>query len=226
MKKILLLSTLIACALQFTFAQNTLSSNASSDPEARRILDKMKAKYEAYSSMQVDFSLEIKLPEEPEETQDIRLYKKGSAYRVEMPGRTVISDGETIWLIQDRNQDVQINNVPDSDEDTGILSPEALFSIHERDDFAFVLVGSATENGKVVQYIEFKPLAEYSEYAKLRLTLLRDNQEMVSVEAFGKDGSRYTIRAKSIKPNPTLDANLFQFDKKDYPGYYIEDLRY
>lgn len=220
---------LIFSALLFTFSgftQNTLSSNASSDPAARAILDKMKAKYEGYKTMDVVFELDIKLADQPVETQNIRFYKKDKAYRVEMPGRTVVSDGSVLWMIQERNKEVQINDVPEASEDTDILSPSALFSLYEREDFAFVLVGAATQAGKVVQFIEFKPLSEDSEYSKLRLTLEKKNQELVSVEAFSKDGSRFTVRAKSLRPNLILAETLFTFQKAKYPDYYVEDLRY
>lgn len=206
--------------------QNTLSSSADSDPQAKAILEQMRNKYEGYQTMDITFALEIKLPEEPAETQVIHLKKKGDAYRVQMPGRTVISDGETLWMVMERNQEVQINNVPDAADDQSILSPEALFRLYETKEFAYFLVGQTTENGKVVQKIEFKPLDEYADYSKMRLTLVKGSNEFVRVKAFSKDGSRFTITVKEMRPNVALADSLFTFNKKDYPNYYIEDLRY
>lgn len=209
-----------------TTAQSTFSSSAESDPAAKAVLEKMRNKYEAYQSMEVVFGLTIKLPEQPAEAQTIYLKKKGESYRVEMPGRTVISDGETLWMVMERNQEVQINDVPDAASDRGILSPEALFRMYETDEFAYFLVGQVTQNGRVVQQIEFKPLDEYADYSKLRLTAVKGSNELVSVEAFGKDGTRFTIQVQELKPNVTLADALFRFDAKAYPGYYVEDLRY
>lgn len=225
----LLLGLIFCVSWNRSFAQNgqnTLSSSADSDPQARAILQKMRDKYEGYNSMEVEFALEIKLPEQAAEKQNIQFKKKGDSYRVGMPGRTVISDGKTLWMILDRNKEVQINNVPDVEDDQGILSPQALFRLYENDDFAYYLVGTTTENGKVVQKIEFKPLDEYSDYSKLRLTVVKGSNEFVSVEAFGKDGARFTITSKSINPNVKLNDLLFTFNKSNYEGYYIEDLRY
>lgn len=225
----LLLALLFCVSWTMTTAQNgqnTLSSSTDSDPKAKAVLEQMRNKYEGYKTIDVTFSLEIKLPEEAAETQTIHLKKKGDAYRVEMPGRTVISDGETLWMVMDRNQEVQINDVPDAAEDQSILSPEALFRLYETNDFAYFLVGETTENGKVVQKIEFKPLDEYADYSKMRLTLVKGSNEFVRVKAFGKDGSRFTITVKDMRPNTTMADGLFGFDKKDYPDYYIEDLRY
>ncbi len=184
--------------------QNTLSSSADSDPKAKAILKNMRDKYEGYTSIK----------------------KKGEAYRVEMASNTVISDGKTLWMILDRNKEVQINDVPDPADDDVILSPASLFSLYEKDDFAFFLVGQTTENGKVVQKIEFKPLDQEADYSKLRLTVVKGSNEFVSVIAFGKDGSRYTITVDKLTPNKSLAAGLFTFKKGDYPDYYVEDLRY
>lgn len=206
--------------------QNTLSSSTDSDPKAKAILKEMRDKYEGYASMEAAFSIHIKLPEEPAEVQQVNFKKKGDAYRVEMASNTVISDGKTLWIILDRNKEVQINDVPDPADDDVILSPASLFSLYEKDDFAFFLVGQTTENGKLVQKIEFKPLDQDADYSKLRLTLVKGSNEFVSVVAFGKDGSRYTITVDKLTPNKSLAASLFTFNKADYADYYVEDLRY
>jgi outer membrane lipoprotein-sorting protein len=206
--------------------KNTLSSNADSDPKAKAILEKMRDKYEAYSTLEVEFAIDIKSPEQPAEKQAINFKKKGEAYRVEMAGNTVISDGKTLWMVLDRNKEVQINNVPDAADDDVILSPASLFSLYEKDNFAYYLIGQVTENGKVVHKIEFKPLDTDADYSKLRLTLEKGSNEFVSVMAFGKDGTRYTITANKISPNQSLASSLFTFTKETYPGYHVEDLRY
>lgn len=206
--------------------QNTLSSSTDSDPKAKAILKQMRDKYEGYNSMEAHFSIKIKFPEEPAEVQKVNFKKKGEAYRVEMAGNTVISDGKTLWIVLERNKEVQINDVPDPADDDVILSPASLFSLYEKDNFAFFLVGQTTENGKVVQKIEFKPLDQETEYSKLRLTLVKGSNEFVSAIAFGKDGSRYTITVDKLTPNKTMANSLFTFNKTDYADYYVEDLRY
>ena len=159
---LLLLSTLLGLN-----AQNTFSSNADSDPVARAILEKMANKYEGFNTLEVDFSLEIAFPEEETQKQNINFKKKGESFRVAMPGRVVISDGSTMWMVLERIQEVQINEVPDVSEDDGILSPQSLFQLHNNEGFAYYLAGQTTENGKVVHKIEFKPLDEDSDYSKI-----------------------------------------------------------
>ncbi len=221
------LFTLLLLAISVAIhAQNTFSSNADSDPEARSVLEKMANKYEGFNTLEVDFSLEIAFPEEETQKQNINFKKKGESFRVTMPGRTVISDGNTMWMVLDRIQEVQINDVPEVSEDDGILSPQSLFQLYKNEGFAYYLAGQVTENGKVVQKIEFKPLDEDSDYSKMRLTLVKGSNDFVRVKAFSKDGSRFTVSANSISPNKTLADGLFKFSKADFPDYHVEDLRY
>ncbi len=227
MKKITLILPLLLLTGSLLFGQrNQMLQNADSDPAARALLDKMRGKYERYSSMQAVFDLTIQFPEQPEEVQTVKVWQQDDRYRVEMNGRIIVSDGEALYLIMENNREVQINDIPDPGEDEGIFSPTALFEIYKRDDFVYALVNETQENGRTVSQIEFKPTDPDSDYFKLRLTLTKDGQEFVRLKSFGKDGTQYTLSAKELRPNAKLAPALFAFNKADYADYYVEDLRY
>lgn len=211
-----------------TRAQKDQYTKASdSDPAAKAILTKLRQKYEGYKTMQAEFALEIELSEQPKEVQKGTLARQGDKYRLEIPGmQTIISDGKSLYLILHGNKEVQINNVPEEDEDNSILSPQALFRLYESDQFAYVLANEIAQNGTVVQQIEFKPLDPYADYSKLRMEVDKKKNEVIRVLAFGKDGSRYTFQLTKVVPNPAFPADLFAFNKAKYPGYHVEDLRY
>lgn len=206
-------------------SSNPMTSAADSDPQAKAVMEKMRKKYEAYSSMNAQFRLDIEFPNQPVETQNIEVWQKGDQYKVEMPGRTMLSDGSAIWMIMHDNKEVQITNIPEEGADAGIMSPQSLFRIYESDEFVYVLANELTENGQRVQQIEFKPLDDFSDYSKLRLTLAKNDASFLRVKAFGKDGSRFTLYLDEAKGNTSMNAGDFTFSKADYPDYYIEDLR-
>jgi len=226
MKYVLMIVGMLS-VYSYSFAQtnNQMTSAADSDPAAKAVLDKMRQKYEGFNSLQASFSLDINFPEQPVETQDIQIKQQGEKYRLDMPGRTVISDGAAIWMILHNNKEVQISPIPEDGGDMGIMSPQSLFSIYESDEFVYVLAGQTTENGKAVQQIEFKPIDEFSDYSKLRMTLYKSDASFKRVVAFGKDGSRFTLTLNTLQPNAAFPAGTFTFNKADYPGFYIEDLR-
>lgn len=197
-----------------------------SDPEARKILNQVRQKYEAYSTIEADFALELEFPEQPKETQQGKLARSGDKYRVEFGGQEFFSDGAALYLVMHNNESVQINNLPEPGEDTGLISPQTIFNFYDNGDFIYTLVDTRTEGGKAVHIIEFKPSDRSSEYSKLRMVVERDSKNIVSVKAFAKDGSRYTFQLKNVNPNKRFDTNYFVYNKSKYPNYYVEDLRY
>lgn len=224
---ILFLGLSITLSIQAQVRENTQYTKAGdSDPAATTILEKLRKKYDAFNSLEADFTLEIQLPEQPKEVQKGTLIRQGDKYKLDLATQSVISDGKALWLILHNNKEVQINNVPDPEEaDGSLLTPQALFNFYESGKYVYQFVNEFVENGKLVQIIEFKPLDKYAEYSKLRLVVDKKKNEMVNVTAFSKDGSRYIFSIGAFQPNKSYAANFFSFNKSKYPDYYVEDLR-
>ncbi len=223
----LLLSTVFGLLVIGLSAQtdNQYLSAKDSDPAAKATLDQIRKKYDAYRTLDVDFNLEIELPEQEMESQRGTLQREGQKYHFLLASQEVISDGKALYFILHNNKEIQINELPEPGDDAGILSPESLFSFYDNDNFIAMLVDERTERGRVYQYIELKPTSAESEYSKLRVVVDRSAKTVQRLKAFGKDGSRYTFVVNSFKPNTALPASTFAFDKANYPGYYVEDLR-
>ena len=225
-KTVVLLFAIGGLALSLAAQQpNQYTAASDSDPEAKAILDKLRKKYDAYGSMEVDFTLEIQFPEQPKEVQQGKVAVKGKQYRVDLGSQTVISDGTAVWMVLHNNKEVQINDVPEEEETGMFLSPQSFFRFYDKGDFIYVLSNEFAQNGKIIQLIEFKPTDAYADYSKLRMNVDRNKNEVDEVMAFGKDGSRYTFKINRLTPNKAFPASTFTFDKAQYPGYYIEDLR-
>ncbi len=205
--------------------QNQYTKAADSDPEAKAVLDQVRKKYDAYQSLEADFVLEIELPEQPKETQKGKIARKGQQYHLALGTQEVISDGKALYFILHNNKEVQINDLPEPGEDAGLLTPQSLFNFYDNKNFVAALADERTEAGKVVQYIELKPTDRASEYSKLRVVIDKKTKDIKSIKAFGKDGSRYTFTLTATRPNSTLAADRFAFNKGKYAGYHVEDLR-
>ena len=205
-------------------AQNFTKSE-DSDPAAKAVLEKMRKQYESYGSLQADFTLELEIPEQPVSQQKGTLLQQGEKYRLNLDDRTLVSDGKSVWLYVAKNKEVQINNADEESEPGTISSPKDLLRAYEWDNYIYVLVNEFTENGKVVQQIEFKPTDRDSDYSKIRLTVNKKTSEVVSIKSFGKDGSRYTLTVNKLLPNASVNSSTFTFTKKDCPDCHFEDLR-
>lgn len=210
--------------VQFVAAQD-FTKAADSDPAAKAILDAVSNKYEGYSSIQTAFELEMAFPEQEVEVQEGTLARSDNKYRVTFGTQEIFSDGKAVYLVMHSNKSVQINDMPDPNEDMGFLSPETIFTFYDNGQFIYRLMDTQTEKGKVVHYIEFKPTDRNSEYSKLRMVVERDSKKIVRVLAFSKDGSRYTFKMKNLQPNKKFTAEYFTMSNNKFPGYYVEDLR-
>ncbi len=226
MKKSLLLFLLFALAMP-TFAQKgSLTTKEESDPKAKAVLEKIRKRFQSYQSLAADFSLDITFPDQPTESQKGSLAQQGSKYRVSVAGQDIISDGKAIWMILKQNKEVQIMDMPEDDEMGGsILSPESLLTFYDKGEFVYYLTNEYKEGSLVIQQIEFKPLDRNADYTKLRMNVNKATTDVISVEAFARDGSRYKLAIDKLTPNKTFPAGHFSFDKAKYPGFYIEDLR-
>ncbi len=206
------------------FAQNQ-AAKEESDPKAKEALEKMRKKYSAYQTLEANFSLEIEVPEQPKEVQKGNLIQQGEKYRLLLNDRLLVSDGESSWLYLKKNKEVQINDVDEDAEEGGISSPKDLLRAYEWKDYQYAIVNELTENGRLVQQIEFKPLKRDSDFSKIRLTIDKKTLDLVRIKSFGKDGSRYTIIIDKLTPNKQVPTSTFTFSKSECPDCHFEDLR-
>lgn len=225
MKNILTILTMVALTTT-TFAQQ-FTKAGDSDPQAKKVLDQVSQKYKGYSSIEAVFQLEIEFPEQPKEVQKGKMAMQGEQYMVDMDMMRSFSDGKYLYVVLHSNQQVQINDIPEDQEEFGGLSltPQSVFNFYEKGKFVYVLANEYMDGSIPVQQIEFKPLERSSDVSKLRLEVNKNTKEIVRLKAFGKDGSRFTITVNNLKTNTKLPATMFAFNEKDYPDYLIEDLR-
>jgi len=204
---------------------NSYATTADSDPDATRLLTKLKDKYEGFKNMQMDFSLEIEIPEEDMIVQKGMILQEGQQFHLDIEQQSVISDGEKVWIHLKNNNEVQIHSAEAMAQEENFMSPQNLLKLYESDAFVFAISDELQRDGKTVALIECKPIDADSEFSKLRLTVDTKNLDMVSVKAFSKDGSRYTFINNKLASNITIPSSKFVFDASLYPDIYVEDMR-
>lgn len=223
MLRIFLFAFVSLFALRATAQEFT--TEADSDPKAKAVLDKLRNKYEAFKTLEADFSLEIEIPEQPVEVQKGHLIQQGNKYRLKLKDRTMVSDGESVWLYLPKHQEVQINNAEEEPEEGVFNSPKDLLAAYQWKNHVYVLTAEFTENGRLIQQIEFKPISRDADYSKVRLTIDKKTNDIVRIKTFNKDGSRFTLKVDKITGNKSYPASTFTFSKAECPDCHWEDLR-
>jgi len=208
---------------QFLAAQTTAAPEKN-DPEAKKVLDKIRKKYDAYKTLEATFSLAIEVPGEAKEIQKGTVTQEGKKFRLDMADQIVVSDGVATWAYQKKSNEVQVNDADPNDANS-FLTPKDLLSRYQKGDFLYAITDKTTEGVKVLTQIEFKPKDKTSEYSKLPIAIDEKAGTMQSIKAFAKDGSRYTFSITRFTPNKALAAGQFKFDQTQYKGVRVEDLR-
>jgi outer membrane lipoprotein carrier protein len=223
MRKTLILPFLILILSGLT-AQNPVAPAEKSDPEAKKVLDRVRKKYDNYKSFEANFSLVIEVPGQPKDTQKGTVGQQGEKFRLDMDPQIIASDGKTNWIYLKKNNEIQINDA-DPNSDNGFLTPKDLLFRYEKGDFMYAITDKVTEKSRVLTQIEFKPKDKKSEYAKLRVSIDEKAGTIESIKAFAKDGSRYAFQITRFTPNKIFGADYFRLDAKSFPGAHVEDLR-
>jgi outer membrane lipoprotein carrier protein len=204
----------VDCNAQF---MNYAKKKEVSDPEATKILKKLKDKFTAFSAMNAEYTLTID-NRETKETQNGKLTQKGNKFHVDNNGNQIFCDGVTVWMFMKNNNTVQINNFEQDDDP---MSPSRLLKIYESEnEFFYAITNETTAKTE----IEFKPNKKDVDFSKIRIEVDKAKNEVSYIKVFAKDGTIYTLNIKSIK-SASPDDSIFTFNKSKFPGVKVEDLR-
>ena len=194
------------------------TSAKDSDPEALSLLQKAGDKLNSQNT-QVTFSLKLSYPGQEGEPNVGILYQSGASYRLDLDQYSIWSDGKTRWIHLKPQNEINIYNEAQGQD---WLSPTDFLRLHEAQDLVFVLAGTKADGASI---IEAKPLkGRFDDYSKF--TIIVKNGTLTSIKAIAKDGTRQEMFMGAVTHPATMDnAKLFSFNKSQYPGVHIEDLR-
>ena len=207
------------------FASFAFFANAQtkSDPEAKKILDVVSAKFKTYKSPQANFTYKVENGSgKVLSTKTGTVSMSGNKYRVNMGEMDIISDGRTSWNYDKGANEVTVSGV---DLSAGAMTPQKLFTNFYDKDFLYKLNGEKKEGAKTVQEIELTPIDKSKPFHKIYVLIDKATKTIYSARFLEKSGNRYSYTINSVKPNAAVADADFTFDKKKYPGVEVVDLR-
>ncbi len=209
-------------------------SKAQNDPKAKAILDGVSKKYKSFSAIKSDFSYVLDNPQEniksykqsgmilaSPKTNKFHLTIYSGAGASKSVVQEIISDGKTQWTYEKNNNEVQIN---DADNSSQSLNPAQVFTIYEK-GYKYLFTGEVKQQGQVYQQIDLTPVDSKKPFFKVRLLISKTQTRIYSATIYNKNGSRYTYILSSPATNYTGSDAVFGFNKKNYPGAEVVDLR-
>ena len=220
MKKYLLLSALILSVFSLQAQINSLGNN---DPDAKKILDAVSAKFKTYKGVQSNFTYSVE--DSKGKTQGIQkgtLLMKGSKYKITMSDRQIFSDGSSVWNYDKPTNEVTISKI---DPTATTITPQKLFTNFYDKDFLYKLNGDKKVNKKTVQEIELTPVDKTKNFHKVYLYIDKAAKTIISTKVLDKSGNKFTYVVTSLNSNAAVTDGQFIFDKKKFPGVEEVDLR-
>ncbi len=219
MKKFFISSVLVMISFLSVMAQP--AGMGKSDPEGKKALDAVSAKFKTYKTVTAKFSLKIENAAGKNlGVKTGTVYMKGVKYRINVTGQEIYSDGSNVWTYDKENNEVTITKL---DPSANSLTPQKLFTNFYEKDFLYKLNGQVKLGGKSVKEIELTPIDKTRPFHKVLLYV--DNNAINSTKIFEKTGNRYTYSTTSLIPNANVSDAMFVFDAKKYPGVEVVDLR-
>lgn len=218
MKKIFLVSLLSFFTLSLLAQTQSLGKN---DPNAKKLLDAVSAKFKKFKNIKAVFNLQIE-----NNAQKIignkngSVYMKGNKYRVSVSGQEIFSDGTNIWTYDHDANEVTIDKF---DHSANSITPQKLFTNFYDKDFLYRLNGDVKFDKRTMKEIELTPVDKTKPFHKVMLYIYDDI--IYATKIFEKTGNRYTYSVTNFTPNAPIEESIFVFNAKDFPGVEIVDLR-
>lgn len=216
----------ILCSLFFLTALSVAAQNnyiGKSDPEATAILKKLSSKYKNLKSLTANVSLVAENSQgQKVSSQSGQLFLKGNKYYLQMPGDVSFSDGVNIYNYDKSAKEIQITKVNIKDK---TITPQRLFTDFYQKDFLYKLNDEEIRNGRKIQEIELTPIDKTQPYFKILLEIDKATNSLSGAKVFEKNGNKYFYNITSARLNVPLEDSKFVYDKNDFSGVEVIDLR-
>ena len=221
MNKLITSVTLLLLSIVTIYAQPKGLGN--NDPDAKKVLDAVSAKFKTFKGVQAKFALNIENGAGKNlGTKTGIVYMKGNKYRVTITGQEIFCDGSTISTYDKSTNEVTITKV---DPTANSLTPQKIFTNFYDKDYLYKLNGEKTVAGKKIQEIELTPIDKSKPFFKVLVFVDKGSQTISSTKVFEKTGNKYTYSVTNMNTATSVNDTQFLFDAKKFPGVEVIDLR-
>ncbi|WP_293933233.1 LolA family protein [Sphingobacterium sp. UBA6645] len=201
----------------------SVSTAFAQDRYAKSILDEVSKKYDSYRTIQSNFTFKAVQAkgENYSDKGEMFMNKPAQQYKIVLPEQDLISDGKSVWSVLKEDKEVQVSEADNSNESIG---PNNIFTFY-RTGFKYISMDDESVSGAgKLKVIELSPEDTKRNYFKIKLRINKNNH-IHDVTIFDKSGSRYTYTINTLYVNNPIPASTFQFQKANYAGFEVVDLR-
>ena len=205
--------------IAFTLRAQPPKGMGNSDPEAKKILDAISAKFKTFKAVQSNFTLKIEnAANKLMGSKSGIVYMKGTKYRIKVSGQDIFCDGSNVWTVDAAAKEITLTKL---DPSNNAITPQKLFTNFYDKDFLYKL----NSDGKGIQEIELTPIDKSKLFHKVIVFINKATKTIASTKIFEKAGNRYTYTVSGMNTTNDITDATFLFNQKNYPGMELIDLR-
>ena len=194
------------------------------DPKAKAILDDMSKITKSYKSISADYIYTITGKDKKTvEKQDGKLQVKGTRFKLEIPGNSIICDGKKVYNYNKEQQEVSIKCFQPSDDEA--LNPTKIFTIYEKGYKFQFEKEEKNQSGIVMQVINLFPLVkpEKKKYHTAKLYIDKSKKQIRMLKLMMKDGGVQVFEIKKFSPDLEIADAFFNFNTSKFKPDQIVD---
>jgi len=195
------------------------------DPKAKTILDDVSKTTKAYKTISAEYE-QVSLNKDKKQIDKLegKIQVKGTKFKLEIPGNTIVCDGKTVWTHNKDAQEVTIKNFEPGGDDG--LDPTKIFTMYET-GFKYKYDKEEKINNVTYHVINLFPTVkpEKKKYHTAKLFIDKVKKQVYQIKMMMKDGGTQTYTIKTLKPNENLADAVFAFDTKGFKPDQIVDER-
>lgn len=140
---------------------------------------------------------------------------KGEAYKLEIAGQEITSDGKTLWTYLIDDEEVMVGNATDE----SLMTPIKMLTTYDK-DYSMKYVKQAVKGKKCVEMLNPK-----GEFKRITLTIDEKKLEIEKAKIEAQSGDEIVVTIKSYNYDKTVKDNFFTFDEKMHKNVDVIDMR-
>lgn len=190
--------------------------------EAEKLMDRISKRYKEFKSIKADFVYTIENKQQKSQEKQVgHILIKGNKFTLDIANQLIICDNKTTWTYSREVNEVQVSDYSPKE---GAIRLDDIFTMYGK-GFMYKIIDSKKEGTKELVNLELTPKDKKKKYFKLKVTVDKTNQTVLSTQVFEKNGNIHTYHVTNQVPNLKFEDKKFIFDPKKYPGVEIIDLR-
>ena len=201
------ISFLLSILLSLCFTPPAANANSK---RAKEIIKKVQKKYKELQSLKADFEQEFiwQLVGETQTIKGLLYLSAGNHYRIETDTQTIVSNGTTVWIYSEPDNQVIIDSMDKSEENP--LPKDLLFQYSE--EYKPELAGEEKFNGEKTYVLNLLPKDEDAFIKSMKIWVDASSWLTIKVEQVDINDNVNTYIIGNIKENLQLEDSLFNFE--------------